>query len=434
MNLYGYKKTLFSFAVLTLLTLSGCGNGSLRKEVNVFLRANGWEEIQSGSKEEINSQLATVLINHNFGRDDGNDEQQKGVADFIVENELYGTANNILLTNYFYNDSNAYDLIFKIVLMVDEMSEKKSESADFLKNFHQSELTHKANIFLRKNSWEEIRIGSKEEINSHLANVLIKNTFGTGFGFGSDAVQKKNQDRVVDFIVENEFYGAANNILLSNYFYRDSNAFNLIFKIVLMVDEMSEKEFESVEFLKNFYKKAEGLSWDYRNGAFLIAVQKSSKEFKKELIERLKIEKALPLSLSENILPDFIPSDPKKGKYALFSNSKKGKQQHFEKQYLSGYATETLFPASYLKEAQIIIYEICYNERIYGYGSMPVYLVHTNVKVVNAVTGKTIFNKTYKTKRHQQYVYMDGDTEIIDDNYEQIEYAKQISEIVKNDL
>ncbi|MDR1056345.1 MAG: hypothetical protein LBL90_11135 [Prevotellaceae bacterium] len=334
--------------------------------------------------------------------------------------------------------------------------------------------TKKVNTFLQENGWEKIHIGSKEDINSQLFDILLKHDFGLGNGIQEQREQR--QIRVAEFIVENGFYGTAKKFI-SSYPYLGWRSFELILWIAIMTDAISEKNTEAIEFLNFFHQEIIGKDYEqeldyyfsflilyeeapeifekinyggYRNSwirpkeAIVRAVIQSSKKFKKAITEQLTIREAFPLSIAENLFANFKPSNPKKGKYLLvFDNTthklyktRADTSDYFTrtvfKKDISLYEAGILQPANKLNEAQIIIYETYSYQQPNGYWFGYVYLVRTNVKVVNAVTGKTIFNKTFKSTGDESYLGT-GDY-ILDDDYSAKEYVKQILEIVKKAL
>ena len=63
-----------------------------------------------------------------------------------------------------------------------------------------------------------------------------------------------------------------------------------------------------------------------------------------------------------------------------------------------------------------------------------VYCVSTDVKVVDAVSGRTIFNNTYETTIKDKILSTGGERCIIFNGYSGKKYAEEISEIVGKGL
>jgi hypothetical protein len=388
MKLHNYKKIFLSFTVLAICALAGCGDSETKKEVNAFLQQNGWEKIKGGSKEEINTQLFDVLRKHSFGLGNGATEERKqrqiGVAGFIVENEFYGTANNILSYDL-YGDSG--ELILWLALMTDAMPEKSSEVIEFLDLFYQR----------MKNGKNE------EELKYYFSYLML--------------------------------YEAAPEIFEKINYEKDMRPSEAIVRAAIQT---------SPEFKKAITEHLTIQDAFYLNEAIVRAAIQASPEFRKTLTEQLTIQKAFPLSMADAILADFKPSNPQKGKYLFVYDdaphelykSRIDISDYFTKsiyeQNLSLYEAGILQPAEKLNEAQIIIYETYTYDFPDTYMSGYIYLLHTNVKVVNAVTGETIFNKTFESTGDEFYAFT-GDY-FVDDDYRAEEYAKQILEIVEKGL
>ncbi|MDR1983611.1 MAG: hypothetical protein LBQ28_02155 [Prevotellaceae bacterium] len=333
---------------------------------------------------------------------------------------------------------------------------------------------NKINAFLEARGMQTIEGGSKEEIESQLFSVLkdhITRVFGE---YENDTLLSS----IADLIVETGCYGTAKRM-------KGYGILRLLFWITIKADAVLEKTPENEEFLKWFYRTAEDTNHsEFGNLAFFKlyeenpnmlnkfypeqtayqeegslenALTKSSKEFKNFIIKQTvtagyekRKTKAFPVSMIKSILADFKPSAPEKGGYLfvfddsehkLPDNSGESYTTNTNRTYTDRYETYILHPVLNPDNAQIIIYETYSyaGPRIYNHqhGGISAYLCHTNVRVVNAATGKTIFNKTYRSDWDFIYSVSENSDYFIDNDYNYAEsekFAKQISELVEKGL
>jgi hypothetical protein len=331
----------------------------------------------------------------------------------------------------------------------------------------------KINAFLRENGFETIRGGSKEEINGQLFDVLAEH----GFGMGNGSYEEMEQRRIrfASVIVETECFDTAKKAFLSP----DFLGYYFGLWAVIKTDAVPEKSPEALEFLEFFYRLikedetlrsiiSDNFSFLklyeeapdvleqfypelveekelHRDGVLANAITKSSKEFKNAIIEQVSadISYAFPFSKFKETLADFKPSSPREGGYLFVfddsehklyksSDSSESFTRIVSRHDVSDYRTDILYPVVNPNDAQIIIYETYSYEKPNNYWFGYVYLLHTNVRVVHTASGRTIFNKNFRSTGDESYWYT-GDY-AIDNDYDSKEYAKQISEIVKRGL
>jgi hypothetical protein len=152
--------------------------------------------------------------------------------------------------------------------------------------------------------------------------------------------------------------------------------------------------------------------------------------------ENRVLMKAFCLSAVKASLADLKPSSPQKGGYFLVFDDAGREFGEFTLNApynkADEYKTDTLFPVLNPNNAQIIIYEIYSYEKPDGYWFGSVFLRHTTVRVVNTATGKTVFNRTFRSSGDDRCFYS-GDY-ALDDDYNERDYAEQISALVQRGL
>jgi hypothetical protein len=324
------------------------------------------------------------------------------------------------------------------------------------------------NNFLNENGWETITSGSKEKASEQLFAVLGNYQFGRGDGTLEEMIQR--QARCADLIIETGCFGTAESAL-SNY---DFYCMELGLWIALKVDALPEKTEEAEKILELFYENIQfepEYNWVAKSFTFLKFYEEAPDIFEKfypEVLEENKIKKAgslanavinaskemknaiirqitaddestlitaFPLSAVEAVLADFKPLFPQKGGYFLVFDDRTRKVGEFTLKAPANmadeYKTDTLFPVINPNNAQIIIYETYSYEMPDGYWFGTVFLRHTNVLVVNAATGRTVFNKTFRSSGDERYFYS-GDY-VLDDDYNENSYAEQISALIQRE-
>ena len=126
-----------------------------------------------------------------------------------------------------------------------------------------------------------------------------------------------------------------------------------------------------------------------------------------------------PFLASEKLFESFKATSPKKGGYVFEYDDPLA---HTKPSRLYDYKTDILYPVSNPNNASIIIREKYTYQDITGLyfptPSSKVYLKHTNVQVKDAVSGKILFNRTFKsTAGHLLY----ENTNVIDDAFTHID-------------
>ena len=370
------KNVYFGFLLVSLI-FSGCE--SRTKEVNKILEEYGFYETITGkSEDEINTELFNLLKERNFIIDkyilrkisehELMIKELPELADMIIKMKCFGTAKKIISKDDPPHDKQLY-LALWIIIKIDALLEKTPEAESVLELFYKG-----------------------------LENGRFANQVTYQFRFLTHNFLKLHEE--------------------------DPNILELFYPEIISIYESKT------------------------NGSINNAIINSSMKLKNEIIKRNvynDIKKSFPLSRVKTILADFKPSSPQKGGYIIVFDDTDPKlpkiSETIKDDFSSGYGNETLFQVQNPNKTQVIIYETySYSKQFYNYvkdgimiggkSDCTVYLRNTNVKVVNVITGKTIFDKTFKTPAEKGYI-THGGAVILVDRYKREKFVKEIAELVK---
>jgi len=122
------------------------------------------------------------------------------------------------------------------------------------------------------------------------------------------------------------------------------------------------------------------------------------------------------------LFENFKASSPKKGAYVFEYDDLLHHGETVQGQFkYQEYETEILYSVSNPNNASIIISEKYIYEdvtRKYATPLKNVYLIHTNIQVKDAVSGKILFNRTYKTTAPEHFTTRYTSYETLKDQYE----------------
>ena len=125
-----------------------------------------------------------------------------------------------------------------------------------------------------------------------------------------------------------------------------------------------------------------------------------------------------PATIHASMYKKFVPSSPAKGVFILVCDDRKQTKWEFNHiTAVNSYATSLLRPARNIDLASLIIYETYSYSYVGTYSAGPfpgfqsnnpydkteVYKKQTNVRVEDAVTGKVLFNKDYKSSAPESF-------------------------------
>jgi len=336
------KKIVISICIFALLIFIATivFEDEQKTKINAFLQGNGWEEIQGGSQEEIDSQFAKVLARSKYGTDingswGGQKKNQIRVAKFIVENEYYATAKQL-----FYPTENALRLMLHIALKVDSISDKSPNASEFLTSFYQR---------IKEKDFEKI-----------LGQEL---SFFTLYEASPELLRNLHCENIAD-----TDYWSINGKRIEFWLRQDEP---VVSGILNSSEEFKKRILEALTIQKGF---PASISEDT-----FASYKPSNPSAGKYLLVYDDERQKLP-----------------KGQNSFFYSSMSVKEA-------SRYETETLKPAKKINEAQIVIYENYFYERQSRYTGGYVYFRNTNVKAIDITTGREIFNETFKTKGREIY-------------------------------
>ena len=372
-------RNLWFFFLLASLIFSGC-EPARTKEVNKILKEYGFfnEKIKGKTEAEINTGLFNILKEYQ--------RENSELADMIIKMECFGTAKKIIsrgrdLEGYYNENSpETYQiptdrqslLVWWILIKIDALPEKTNEAKSVLDLLYR---------------------GLESENSENWAAWMLS---------------------PIKFLILHE----------------EAPNFHVLFP------EISKKyEIETMRSLDNAFKNSS---------------MKMKNEIKKCINSNRFMSKSFPLSAFKTIPADFKPSNPIKGGYILVFDDNSPRLEGVrsvsdrnansyrvenEALLLLLNPTDALFPVLNPTDAEIIIYETySYSGPLQYFtnvgGGASVYLRNTNVKVVNAVTQKTIFNKTFRTPESSGYsIRRDEFVHVVD--YYRGDFSKEIAKLVK---
>ena len=419
-----YSKLFFSFVVsisIVVFTLTGCERNNTRKKINAFLEehkveqfnknTDSWEKAKiKGNK--INNQLYMILKG----------DESKG-------HRLFG---------------DLHEERFSVEYDVWARNQPVYSRDDEYRYRCDLRLSQFAGLIVETGCYEAVKklisyLNSKPNPSSSHWELILWVIMKI------ELVHEKNDD-ALDIL--NQFY--SNNYPILGYINIDRNF------LKFYMDSQNQNGIDI------FYPE-ETLNI-HREGTLEHAIKTSSKELQSALflnytIRDSDIQKNIPLQQLNSSLENFKPSNPRKGGYIFVFDNKKHMENvsntsgssaleqrsrnayiqttgRFSSQYFTRYETEIMHPVANPDNAQIIIMETYSYQEDVGW-STPLYLRHTNVQVVNLTTGKTIFNKTYRTpprEGNMRLLYLDNPYRDMYDGYRPELFAEQISEIVKRTL
>ena len=348
------KKIIFILAMVGMI-LTGCREPEDARKINKYFAEKGIEgKVKYKNRAEAVEGIFVMLFQNNYFRNN-----PKEAADFITKSEYY-------------------EVVFKL----EGLLYKSKESQRKVYEYKEKHGIINDYIFLNEN-----------DINyaNHVALLSLINIFSLPEKplIAQDALE------LFKTIIE-----LMNDIVFYNIKWeRNQAGLPRGFAVFLLDDSTSVLQ----QYYPNLYDNP-NLTFPY-----LADLKTAPEGFKEIILNAPYLKKGgfkRSFSVTEKLFENFKATSPQKGGFIF----------EYDDQFnrISGrvfdYKTDLLYPVSNPNNACIIIREKCtYQDvsNLYSAAKSPIYLVHHNIQVINAVSGKILFARNYRSTP-KEYIYSEN--------------------------